>query len=1143
MPNYDFHALLEPLEFEKLVCDIVQQRDGIFLKMFKAGRDSGIDGSYIDNSNQTIVQAKRHRPEFSTLYRELKNEVPKVRKLQPARYILGVSMELSRNEVYKIIELFEGFIVNERDILDRKDMNRLLEEPTYKQILLKYPKLWFPNPNVLGKLLNESVHRAAYKESAEELKEAFKTTKTFVSTRIYREALQKWSQYHVIVLSGEPGVGKTTMAYILALAYLQPNNLDGFVWANSIENVYALLEDEQKQVFILDDFWGSIFWGDHSRRNDEARLNKLISRIVESHGEKRLILTTREYILQQGLQKHPLLKKTLEQHALICTMEEYGDDEKARILFSHLYASNLEYAYVHYLYMKTDSIVHNPNYNPRVLTLFLKNNKPDDDCFPEDYYYQLCDFFDNPEEFWKDIFLELSSEAQIAAMLLLISSTPMHLESMEHCYQKYIHNCTVQMTVKNLGDCIAELEKTMIKSFYSEEFDAVLLKFSMPAVQDFLFTHLKENCEQFVPQLIKCCAYYNQLQFLLEHLSVHCSDTVTDLIVQQCILHYHDYDRSIIEYDGSWNWDIDLLEETGGYLDRFFHLLRCCQSQKHPALYRFLETEIKEYCLTMGNGDLEAQYHDLHNLPGIIVRCVKMGMTFNEKDIIRKYYENAFSVYHYLEMQKFQEVFPEEYALFHKTYYRKIRSEIKNTILCELEFLIENGMYIEVDVLIDNIPDLLKKFELRYTKEFGRKISALCGREPLLIHNKEVIPHKPSHDDIDWDEQSLEIVKEDAGNWLLGPTETYLDDKQMIEYISQSNLNPVLKEKLMEIVDTTTPRYVYNFLQTKETIELLLAALYDAGTHIPKGEIDLIMTMLQHIAQGDQVLMQKLVGFCAESLPMFIYRDEPVLRTKQFLESDVYTTYLQNNAQLREAVFEQLIMRDEQWVRFLHIPLYIFCYACVICFGSEDEELETLYPEIWGDNFNKLKQVVRYDSIKQTNILYADYGPYYLKNYEWEGCMYRMFEELKPYHFNQTYVAPMIKSYLDKLGDGNETSKVLKHISLSGLQFVYKGSGIPDYFIHEMSDELCMIEHLAIAEIWDGDFPPQITKSKLIELQKHGMAHQDDDKWTVLVYKIMDIELLKEFGVYDAAVKFLKEVESTYSRFINSDFSQIMRPF
>jgi HJR/Mrr/RecB family endonuclease len=59
----NFHALLEPLEFEKLVYDIIHQRDGFFLKMYKEGQDLGIDGSYTDSNKKTIVQAKRYQPE------------------------------------------------------------------------------------------------------------------------------------------------------------------------------------------------------------------------------------------------------------------------------------------------------------------------------------------------------------------------------------------------------------------------------------------------------------------------------------------------------------------------------------------------------------------------------------------------------------------------------------------------------------------------------------------------------------------------------------------------------------------------------------------------------------------------------------------------------------------------------------------------------------------------------------------------------------------------------------------------------------------------------------------------------------------------------------------------------------------------
>ncbi|MEC1450119.1 ATP-binding protein [Bacillus haynesii] len=1138
MSNYDFHALLEPLEFEKLVCDIISQRDGISLRMYKEGRDEGVDGSYTDDNIKIIVQAKRYQSNFKSLYRSLTLELPKVRKLQPDRYILGISMALSKSQVDDIIDLFKEFNVNEHDILDRVEMNRLLEQPAYKQTVLKFPKLWFPNVNVLEKILNESLHSGIHNESTMELKDACQKAKTFVPTKIYHKALRDWSLNHVIVLSGEPGVGKTTMAQILALAYLQPDNLNGFIWVNSIEDVYKMLENDHKQVFILDDYWGSIFPEEHNSRKNEDRLDKLIKHIAGFNGNKRLIITTREYILQQVLQKHPLIKGTLEQYALICTMEDYGDDEKANILYSHLYTSNLEYEYVYYLYMKTDSIVYHQNYNPRVLSLFLEK-QPDKHEFPSEYYEQLCNYLDCPNDFWKSIFISLSPETKFVAMLLLISSTPAHRESIKHCYHKYIHQYSAQTSVKNLGECIAELEETMIKSVYSEEYEDILLKFSMPAVQDFLFAHLQENCEQWVPKLLECCSYYNQLQFLLEYLSVYCSDKVSDSIVQQCIKHYHEYGNSVIEYDGSWNWDINLIEESGGRLDRFFHLLHCYQAQRHPRLYNFLETEIKSYCLDMGNGDLrEQQYTDLHNLPDIIVRCVKIGMNFNGQFIINKYYENAFSVHHFEAMQQFQDVFSEEYALFQKGYYPKIKSKLKRTILSELEFLNEYCMDIELDMLIDDIPDLLKKFNLRYTKEFEKKIYTLCGRNPYSITNNEE-PYKPLLDEIDWNEQSLDIVKDDARNWLLGPKETYLEDDKIVDLISKCNLHIEVREKLKQTLDTATPLYVYNLLQTKESIDLLFATLDGAESQLLEKESNLSIKMLFHIAERDSTLLQNLVLFCAESFSMFMYNDDPVLRKNLFLKSDVYATYLENDALLREIVFQHLMIEDEQWVHFLHIPLFIFCYASVICFNSDGEELKAFYPDIWGDNFNKLKQVLQHTSKKQPSVFYADFGFYHFKNYEWEGCMYRMFEELNPYHFNQTYVAPAIQRFLDKIGYEDDTTKVLNHVSISRLQFEYEESGIHDSSINELSDELCIIEHLGISEIWCDVFPPQLTKRKLIELKKGEIAQQHGDKWAVFIYKITDVELLKEFGVYDTAIKFLRRVEKIHTRFINGDYSQI----
>jgi len=43
----------------------------------------------------------------------------------------------------------------------------------------------------------------------------------------------------------------------------------------------------------------------------------------------------------------------------------------------------------------------------------------------------------------------------------------------------------------------------------------------------------------------------------------------------------------------------------------------------------------------------------------------------------------------------------------------------------------------------------------------------------------------------------------------------------------------------------------------------------------------------------------------------------------------------------------------------------------------------------------------------------------------------------------------------------------------------------------------------------------------------------------ILIYKIEDVELLKEIGTYNGVLKFVEELENTYSRFLNGDYSQI----
>lgn len=1146
MSNYDFHTLLEPLEFEGLVCDVVQQREGVFLQTYTEGRDSGIDGSYTDkNSNKTIVQVKRYKQDFNRLFRNLEQiELPKVRKLNPDRYILGVSIDFGPGQKEKIKKLFEGYISSNDDILSNKDINRLLNQPEYGWIVQAYPNLWVPTIAVFKNVLHETVHQALYVESAIELNRALQTSKSFFPTQVYREVLNKWPKNNVIIISGEPGVGKTAMAYLLALAYLQPKDLDGFVWANSINDIRKMLNDDKKQVFILDDFWGSIFHEEHRGRNEENQLNKLIREFIQSNGIKRLILTTREYVLQQGLQKHPGLKDTLKQYSITFTMEEYKDGEKASILFRHLYTSKLRYEYVIHIFKKYEEIIYHENYSPRVIASFL-TTVPHKNCYPEDYFEQLCDHLDYPGSFWEGVFVELSTEAQIVAILLLISSTPMRLIDMQTCYVKYIHISNDSIKVRNFNQCIAELEKTMIKSFYDDNEDDILLKFNSPAIQDFLYSFIRENSEHYIPLILKCCAFYNQFEFLLEHFSKYCSNQVIYSIEQHCILHYRDYEYCYLEYDGSWNWETNTdFFNQNNELHRFFQLLSICDPNVHLSLFSFLETEINNYCGLMNNREASmSQYIDLLNLPDIIVKCIKKGMTFiDDKEIIAKYYTAAFSVFHYVAIEEFQQVFPEEFSNFHAQYFTKIKKELKNNILSELELLDELNMYLELDLLIDSIPDIFQKFGFQYTKQFNDKVIAICGRGPSEFDQKRNTPTNLIHDNVNREEQAHEAVQRDAAQWLFGPREMYLDEDQITEFALNSKLKTSLKTEISRILDTGTPHHIFNLLQTKESIELLFAAFASVDSIISKQESEISRIMLSHITEHDSELLINLIFFCAESFYLFMYQEEPILRLNEFLSSKIYDTYLRSNPALQDLVFEHFLIQDGQWVRFLHIPLFIFSHALLWIMISREEgstELEEYYSELWGNNFFKLKRETRLGIKPEVSIYYVDYGDYHFKDIEWERCMYKMFEELIPHHFNQSYVEPMIKRYLDIIGTGDDDSKVLNHLSHCRIEYEFTDSGIPSGSGCCIDDEISLIEHLEIANVLEA-YPERIKKSRLKELQKiEALCKNKERTWQLLIYETKDVNLLKEIGIYDDLLKFVNKVELVYKKFMNGDYSQI----
>ena len=97
--EYDFKSLFD-YDFELLCCDLLSALFKKRIENFRRGKDLGIDLRYAGTSQGRIVVQCKHfaNTPFSGLYRAVVKEYPKIKKLNPERYLLITSYFLTPGE-------------------------------------------------------------------------------------------------------------------------------------------------------------------------------------------------------------------------------------------------------------------------------------------------------------------------------------------------------------------------------------------------------------------------------------------------------------------------------------------------------------------------------------------------------------------------------------------------------------------------------------------------------------------------------------------------------------------------------------------------------------------------------------------------------------------------------------------------------------------------------------------------------------------------------------------------------------------------------------------------------------------------------------------------------------------------------------
>ena len=721
--GYDFYRQLEWMDFQNLARDVIQIREGFFFESFKAGADHGIDGRFCNEDGTTILQAKNYG-EYRALKQTLKKELEKVRALQPQRYLLVVSIPLSEGQKEELLRLFEGYIKRPRDLVTADDLNNYLASPQYEKVVFNYPKLWTANGGAaLRECMREAIHRGIKEESRRQYELAEATRKTFVPTGIYRDVVNMLKNRRCVVISGQPGAGKTTLARILLLYHMEVLHFEEFLWAtSSVKEIKDLYAPGRKQVFVVDDIWGQVFYAEKRHDIEMSCLEQLLS-LMKSDRNKVLIITTREYIYQQATAGYSVMRATLDRYKLICSVDTYTDAEKASILFSHLYNADLAYPYLLPIYHQTRRIVQMPDYNPRVIDLFLQNNDPWNDR-PIEFAQRLIETLRKPYAFWKDIFDRLTEEARLVALIAFISQgerEPVGMEALETAYD----HCLNQMkhppnNARRFLACISELDKTILEiGPYYQDGEEQVVRFRTPAAQDFLLEVLRENKNYYGPILLDGVRYCNQLVFLMDAKKLNLPEELYEKALR---LFLERFDR----WEFSWPFEVDEnygdvgeVELGKSLLYRCALLLHLHEKRPREESFTFLETMIKRYRSMLKNGD-ELSYGDMLSYPFLAGNCKRIGVVFeDEQSLVEEYFQRCFLAPHFYAVCNFQTEFPDAVAQTLHRHRKWLRANLEHIVWDTVDYFEWHGMYEPLNTMLElELPDIFASLGVRYTQRF-----------------------------------------------------------------------------------------------------------------------------------------------------------------------------------------------------------------------------------------------------------------------------------------------------------------------------------------------------------------------------------------------------------------------------------------
>lgn len=395
--TYDFSSLAHA-DFEDLARDLVGLDLNVRFEAFGPGPDGGMDGRHSQGEDTAILQAKHYAgSSFAALAAAMKRERLAIDKMSPSRYLLATSRPLSPANKAKLANIIGPALKALSDIYSAGDLNALLRK--FPEVEKAHIKLWLSSAAVLDRVTRAAAHAyAAITKS-----EIAAKVRVYAQNPSFKASRDTLEGQHVLIISGPPGVGKTTLAEMLAYAYV------GEGWElvpiRSLDDGFSAIVDAKKQIFYFDDFLGKVALDRKALASKDSDLARFMKRVRHSQNA-RFILTTRAYIFEEARRvSEYFADHRLDISKYVLDVGVYTRRIRAQILYNHLLVAQTPPTHIRALIEsgKIAKIVDHPNYNPRVIEWMTDSMHLA--SIPAEHYADVfVNALANPKQLWDTAF-------------------------------------------------------------------------------------------------------------------------------------------------------------------------------------------------------------------------------------------------------------------------------------------------------------------------------------------------------------------------------------------------------------------------------------------------------------------------------------------------------------------------------------------------------------------------------------------------------------------------------------------------------------------------------------------------------------------------------------------------------------------